>query len=89
MHPYLFTSSNSKVNDDIDFSVADTADSRFPNKQKSQSKVKVALGVGLSLFVVVVVVISVFIYVRKQRPISMTDRIRILATPWKRMKEKV
>ena len=58
-------------------------------KSKSSSKLTVALGVGLSLFIVVVVIVGLLVYTKRNRPISMRDRIRILATPWKRMKEKI
>lgn len=88
-HPFLFTSANSVAADDIAFTVSDPAEADF-SKARTTSKVKVALGIGLSLLVVVVVVvISLLIYVQQRRPISMADRIRILAHPWKRMKEKV
>jgi len=89
LYPYLFTPINSKVENTTDFTVADAADSEFPTTQRSSSKLKTALGIGLSFLVVVVVFIFIVIYARKQRIISMKERIRILATPWKRMKEKV
>eukprot|EP00112_Aurelia_sp_Birch-Aquarium-sp1_P007031 Seg1768.5 transcript_id=Seg1768.5/GoldUCD/mRNA.D3Y31 product="Phospholipase B1 membrane-associated" protein_id=Seg1768.5/GoldUCD/D3Y31 len=92
-HPYLFTWSNGPKDDTADFSVANDMEAETLQvtgpKSKSSSKLKVALGVGLSLFVVVVVIVGLLLYTKRNRPISMRDRIRILATPWKRMKEKV
>ncbi|XP_065058871.1 phospholipase B1, membrane-associated-like [Rhopilema esculentum] len=88
-HPFFFTFANSRKVLPSDFPMADTIEVDVAITAKSKSTM-VALGVGLSLFVVVVVVTStILIYIKKQSSVPMRDRIRILATPWKRMKEKV
>eukprot|EP00794_Sanderia_malayensis_P020615 gene20615-22650_t len=88
--PYLFTTMNSPKDSAIDLSINSDTLHESSRKPSSSSSRKIALGIGLTLFfILAIVVVMAIIFFRKNKQISMRSKIRILATPWKRMKEKI
>ena len=85
-HPYLFTAVNSPKDAVLDAPLE--KDVQNAPTGKSSSARKIALGIGLTSFFVLIVV-AVIILLRKHRRMPISARIRILAKPWRRMKEKI
>ena len=55
----------------------------------SGSRTSIGLAVGLTVMLICIIIIIILIVVGKQRRRDMRNKIRVLAVPWKRMKEKV
>ncbi len=71
----------------MDLSVNDDT-SEGSSVEKSTSTLSLGLGIGLTLFIVIVVA-TVIVLLRRNRRTPLSARIRILAVPWRRMKEKI